>query len=81
MDSRQLISDLNRSFPAANDVKLGDTLFDLTTAVNTCITALKAIADKLDADSGVNGTDFGSTITDDIAAVDTIATRAARAPL
>ena len=38
----------------------------LAKALNEIVAAIQAIADKLDADSGVNDTDYGSTITDDM---------------
>ena len=46
---------LNRSMPAAHEAQLGTVIKDL-------ITALNALLAKLDADVGVTGTDYASTL-------------------
>lgn len=47
---------LNNSMPIADKVKLGDLLNDLVTNHN-------ALLAKLDADTGVTGTDYAATLT------------------
>lgn len=52
---RNLKSDLNRMNPAAAKIKLGDVVDELIVAHN-------AVLAKLDADTGVNSTDYAATL-------------------
>lgn len=79
--ARNLQDELNRAMPANANVKLGDLLNDLITAVNANTTAIKAVAAKLDADGGVTDTNYASTLTASLAAIKTLVDRAASAPL
>lgn len=74
---RNVQDELNRLAPAAAHSGLGDIIYDLITAVNANITALKAIAAKLDADAGVTDTNYASLNTNSLATINTLATRAA----
>jgi hypothetical protein len=74
---RNVQDELNRLAPAAAHGGLGDIIYDLITAVNANITALKAIAAKLDADTGVTDTNYASTNTASLATIKTLVTRAA----
>lgn len=74
---RNVQDELNRLAPAAAHSGLGDIIYDLITAVNANITALKAIAAKLDADAGVTDTNYASLNTNSLATIKTLATRAA----
>lgn len=79
--ARDLQDELNRAMPANANAKLGDLLKDLITAVNANTTAIKAVAAKLDADAGVTDTNYASTLTASLAAIETLVERAASAPL
>ena len=79
--ARNLQDELNRAMPANANAKVGDLLNDLITAVNANTTAIKAVAAKLDADGGVTDTNYASTLTNSLAAIKTLAVRAASAPL
>lgn len=49
---------LNRSMPAAADVKLGDLLAELINRVNALGTSLNGALAKLDADNAVTDDDY-----------------------
>lgn len=51
---------LNRLAPATSKAKLGDVVADLIAAYNALATKYNALAAKLDADTGVAGTDYVS---------------------
>lgn len=53
--ARNLKDELNRMAPAAAHAKLGDLVDEIITKHN-------ALAAKLDADAGVTGTDYASTL-------------------
>jgi hypothetical protein len=52
---------LNRSTPAASEVRLGDIINDLITTVNAVVADNVAMAAKLNADAGVTDTNYAVT--------------------
>lgn len=62
LERRNLVDELNRSMPAAKHAELGTRFNALQEAYNDLAAKFDALTAKLDADSGVNGTDYASEI-------------------
>lgn len=52
---------LNKAYPTAADIKLGDTLQEIIAAYNDLATKFNAVLAKLDADVGVTDTNYAAT--------------------
>lgn len=62
MGTRNLQDQLNRAMPIAKDVGLGDLLQEIVTAYNDLATKHNDLLTKMDADAGVNDTDYAATL-------------------
>lgn len=66
---------LNRTTPAAADVKLGDLLVDVVTQLNALRADVTTLQAKLNADAGVTDTNYGAVDTSVAAGITTVDAR------